>query len=457
MLLINLKQVALLAILSISVRVGAAPAKGLPEQVSARQSSPVPPSKDPFYTPPEGYEQAAAGEVLRFRLSPNPVAALSRAKLNISASYQFLYRTADSHGNPEAAVTTLIIPQNADPTKLLSYQVFEDAAFIDCAPSISFQYKTKAENIATQIEVLLITAALERGWYVNSPDYEGPKAAFTAGTQAGQATLDSIRAVLSSGATTNLSSSATTGLWGYSGGSLASGWAVQLQPSYAPELKFVGAALGGTVPNIGGVLNRINNGPFVGLAFAGIIGLTREYPELATFIDQHLLPKKKKDFERAASQCLPADIVDYVADDVFDYVDSPDILTEPVPSQIIVENSMGAATPNTPLYIYKSTKDEVSPINDTDLLVSNWCSEGVQIEYVRDKLSEHVVLIATGAAEAILWLDDRMGGVAAQPGCSNTTVESSLANSRALKAFGSVILDDLKALAGKPVRPLSIT
>lgn len=41
-------------------------------------------------------------------------------------------------------------------------------------------------------------------------------------------------------------------MWGYSGGSLASGWAAGLQPNYAPELggNLLGAALGGFVTNI---------------------------------------------------------------------------------------------------------------------------------------------------------------------------------------------------------------
>jgi hypothetical protein len=49
-------------------------------------------------------------------------------------------------------------------------------------------------------------------------------------------------------------------MWGYSGGSLATEWAAELQPTYAPELNFAGAALGGLVPNITSVLKTINGG-----------------------------------------------------------------------------------------------------------------------------------------------------------------------------------------------------
>ena len=48
--------------------------------------------------------------------------------------------------------------------------------------------------------------------------------------------LNSIRAALKSGKITNIKDDAKVVMWGYSGGSLASGWAAALQPSYAPEL-----------------------------------------------------------------------------------------------------------------------------------------------------------------------------------------------------------------------------
>ena len=41
-------------------------------------------------------------------------------------------------------------------------------------------------------------------------------------------------------------------MWGYSGGTVATGWAAALQPTYAKELKsnLIGAAMGGFVTNI---------------------------------------------------------------------------------------------------------------------------------------------------------------------------------------------------------------
>ena len=55
-------------------------------------------------------------------------------------------------------------------------------------------------------------------------------------------------------------------LMGYSGGALASGWALQQQKEYAPELSsnLVAAALGGLPVNVEDILLKLNGGPMAG-------------------------------------------------------------------------------------------------------------------------------------------------------------------------------------------------
>ena len=157
-------------------------------------AAPIPPSQDPFYQPPSGYENSAPGTILKSRPVPVPVAFYSYDPVNVKGAYQLLYRTTDSHGNPEAAVTTVIQPYNADAGKLVSYQTAEDAPFVDCAPSYTFQFGSQDFGNGQKIELLLILAALNKGYYVNTPDYEGPKAAFAAGIQPRPPTHDTNRA-----------------------------------------------------------------------------------------------------------------------------------------------------------------------------------------------------------------------------------------------------------------------
>ena len=67
----------------------------------------LPPSQDPFYTEPYGYENAAPGAVLRVRSAQG----LAKVVVNCTAAYQILYRTTDSNYQPSWAVTTLLVGQ----------------------------------------------------------------------------------------------------------------------------------------------------------------------------------------------------------------------------------------------------------------------------------------------------------------------------------------------------------
>ena len=125
-----------------------------------------------------------------------------------------LVRSEDSFGNPNVIVTTVIEPVNADPSKIASYQVSENAARADCAPSYALQFGSDVSTLATQAETYLLAPLLDKGYYVVSPDYEGPKLTFTVGKQSGQAVLNSIRASLKSGKITNIAEDAKVVMWG---------------------------------------------------------------------------------------------------------------------------------------------------------------------------------------------------------------------------------------------------
>jgi hypothetical protein len=76
--------------------------------VPAAAVPPLPPSNDPFYTAPIGYENTALGAVLRVRTAPG----LAEGIANCSTAYNNLYRTTDSNYKPAWAVTTLLVPQS---------------------------------------------------------------------------------------------------------------------------------------------------------------------------------------------------------------------------------------------------------------------------------------------------------------------------------------------------------
>jgi pimeloyl-ACP methyl ester carboxylesterase len=418
-----------------------------------RRSVPWPQS-DPFYTPPSGYESSAPGTILRTRLIPSPLAGIFSQTENVANAWQILYRTTDALGNAIATVTTLIEPHNATSTKVLSYQIAEDSAAEQCAPSYTLQ--SGAGGTSSSLDLMMMDAALNQGWYVTTPDYEGPNSVFTCGPTSGQGVLDSIRAVLASTSVTGLQPTAGVVLWGYSGGALATGWAAELQPTYAPELKLLGAAMGGTPSDLNATVNAVNKGPFAGLIPAGFLGLSQQYPDLNTYIQSQLIPSKAAAFNNASKQCLGADSTQFANQDIFSYF-NPNFMNGAPASTALANNKMGNYVPKIPLWMYHAIHDEVVPFAPTQALVSKYCSEGANIQFTQDELSEHIILDITGAADAFTWLKARLSETPLAAGCTTRTTASEILDPGAVLVFGSIIFNGLTDLLGEPIGPTSIS
>ncbi|UNI13409.1 hypothetical protein JDV02_000157 [Purpureocillium takamizusanense] len=445
---------------SLAVSAGVALAAPPSDRLLVDRAQGVLPSKDPWYAVPGGLDAIKPGTILKHRAPPKPIAAFGLLPVNLEASYQILYRTTDSLGNATATAVTVMVPHSADYTKVLSYQVAEDSATINCAPSYAFQFDhAKGPDMGTMVteaELLLVEAALERGWVVIAPDFLGPKGAFLANALAGYATLDGIRAAINSHSFTGISTNPTVTMWGYSGGSLASLWAAELQPTYAPELKIAGAAVGGTVPNITTVVTSINGKGSAGLIPTGVVGLMNQYPELVPVVEQHLLPQYRDEFFKVRGQCLAANSKQFENKDIVGMFDDRNLVyTNPTAVRIIEENAQGiTGTPRIPLFIYKSVKDEISPIGETDALVDKWCAGGTPIEYQRDRESDHEKLAILAAPKALSWLIDTMNGRNRNTQCETRTVFSSLLDPAVIGVLPKFLIDALLDLLGKPVGPL---
>ena len=390
-------------------------------------ADPVLPSSDGFYTPPDGYESTTPGTVLRHRAVPNPIPDMD----NVEGAFQILYRTTDSLGNATATVTTLIVPMNATNDKLVSYQIAEDAAYIGCAPSYVLQL-APPDFTLQQI--------INQGWYLSTPDYEGQNSSFAAGVLAGQATLDSIRAVLSTGDFSGIDPGAKIGVWGYSGGSIAAGWAAQLQPQYAPELDLSGVAVGGFVVNLTATVLLTNGGLTAGFIPTGILGLASQYPELQAVLDSQLQPQNETIFTSVLGQCLTADIIEFIGQNIFSYFkDGEDLLYNPIVEEITNNLTMGGSAPKAPMFVYQGEQDQIVPYKGVDEAVSSYCSLGADIQYYKDPTAGHSDLAVDGEPFALSWLADRLNGQSASSGCATYTTTFPVNNNTALPTTNATV------------------
>ncbi|KAH6898059.1 secretory lipase-domain-containing protein [Thelonectria olida] len=398
-----------LALVSLWLGLSAAAAVHTPHlHKRAASDGPLPPSEDPWYTAPAGFENADPGAVLRVRLAPGN---LTKITANSSATYNILYRTTDSQYRPSWAVTTLFVPELGpnstaqlffDQSALLSYQVPYDSADVDASPSYSLYTSQAWAPLGT---------ALGLGLFVSVPDYEGPLASFTAGVISGHATIDSIRAVLSLGLGLN-TTSPRVALWGYSGGALASEWATELQVQYAPELSetIVGAAIGGTTPNVTSVLESVNDSDAAGLGPSSILGLSSQYPEVQKYLISQLKtsgPYNKTGFLAAQDFTVSEAGFTYAGEDISDYFkNGMDTFREPKVLRIINRDGiMGYhGVPQVPIFVYKAIHDEISKVEDTDALVERYCQVGANILYERNSVGTHSEEASNSGAAAVQWL-----------------------------------------------------
>lgn len=396
---------------------------------SSSDNNVLPPSSDPFYTAPAGYETAQPGAILRMRAAPGNLTSVTG---NCSAAYNILYRTTNSRYNASWAVTTLFIPENPSSNstsnganQLLSYQIPYDSAFLDASPSYSLYAGPEAD----------IGLSLGQGWYVNVPDYEGPLASFTAGVQSGHATIDSVRAVLNAGMGLASNPPPAIAMWGYSGGALASEWAAELAVQYAPDLHFAGAALGGLTPNVTSVLEATNGGFTSGLIPAGTLGILSQYPEVYDFFVSQLKTTGEYNattFLNAANQTLVGTITTFANDDITQYfVNGLRTLEDPRFQRVInMDGIMGFhGVPQMPVFAYKAIQDEVSPVADTDKLINRYCSVGANIWYQRNTAGGHQAEATNGESRAFQFLTSVLGGFYDRTGCTIEDVTVAITNS----------------------------
>lgn len=249
-------------------------------------------------------------------------------------------------------------------------------------------------------------------------------------------------------------------MWGYSGGSLASEWAAELQPSYAPELNFQGVALGGLVGNVTNVVVTINGGAFAGLAFSGIQGSSNAYPSVADLVNLSFVSDARREqFTSIARGCLSQAVANGALQNLNSYFKSSinSILQDPVVRTKLIETGQMGQTgvPRMPMFIYKPVGDEVSPVADTDYVVNALCAKGATIEYRKNLFGEHNTEDILGSGKALAWIEDRLEGKpVAKSGCSTEVVLISSLGLDTLATFGLELFSLLQNILGGRLGPL---
>ncbi len=387
-------------------------ALGVPAAASA-----TPPDEDPFYGVPAGISGLQNGTIIDSR----EVTATQYSYPIEARAWQVRFKTQDTTGAPSAFITTVLVPKapwaGQGPRPVLSYQMPEDGVGLKCAPSWVLTNGVTAPTNTTP-DAHTVASAVERGWIVVVPDYQGPDSAWLGGDGQARGVLDSLRAARSF-APAGIDSDAPIGVWGYSGGAIASSTAAQLQPTYAPDLKLAGVALGGNNASIRAGLDAFDGSVFGGAIVIGFIGLDRAYPEYR--LSDFLSERGKQQIASSQEDCIADAAVRHPAFRASEALKDPRALDGPTFTAVFRRASplTFPGVPAAPVYDYHATGDELAPIGPNRLLLERFCRAGVRVQQV-EEAGEHFTEVAQGEAGAVRFLTERFAG--ASPPTNTCTV-----------------------------------
>jgi hypothetical protein len=392
------------------------------------------PKDDPFYEYTESLESVLPGTVLKTR----SFAYRAFGVPTWLKATQLLYRSTSQTGNPTVNVTSVIQPPvQDDKAKVISYQSAYDSLNRNDEPSYAISGGVTLGGLVPNVEGAVFGPFLADGYTVIVPDTEGQRADFAAGPEYGMNTLDSIRAAFRS-STVGLQADAKVGMLGYSGGAIATEWAAELVPTYAPEVnaRMIGAAMGGVLVDPAHNLQYIEGTWFWGgvmpMALAGI----------ARAFEVDFTPFLTPTGVTVLNEMQTTSIVDVLGRYkglTWQKLIIPAYPTpESLPLYVGLANKliMGTGgTPTIPLFIGQGASgvlegtpgdqpgigagDGVMIAGDVRTLARNYCAKGTQVQYEQYDLLGHISSVAPWLLQSIAWIQQRFADLPAPQNCSS--------------------------------------
>lgn len=402
-----LRRFALALLALLTTMVAAAP---------AAQAGPddwgLPPFKySTFYIPPDPLPAGEPGTLLRAERINFKTAYTKPPPGTIG--YRIMYLSRSATGKPIAVtgsvlwVDHLSPPQGKDDRPLIAYGNEAMGLGDNCAVSRLYQY-------AHSGEMDLIKPMLRHGYAVTSSDYEGlgtpDTATFGVSQSAGRTLIDSIRAARQLPdmiESVELPKDSKIGIFGYSQGGSAGAAALELMPTYAPEIDVTAAALGGAPIDPYAVSKFVTGGLFNSINLGASIGYDAAYPELD--LRSFLNDKGKKLMDDSMDACIES-IFPLAFKTISGHiVKNP--LDDPRWKQRFKENTLGLnGAPKVPTYYFHAKWDQASPYKTATKLRRDWCKQGAPLRFVELVGLEHVAAGPIWLPEAGKWLSAQLNG-----------------------------------------------
>ena len=402
------------------------------------------PAKGSFYayTGSRPLAQIAPGTVLKTRTLSYHVAGIALPVQVV----QLLYRSAGALGQPTANVTSVLEPPVPSFTpRAVSYQSFYDSLNPADEPSVQIAGGITLGGLVTDAESVVIAPLLLQGDTVIVPDTEGQTADFSSSPEYGVNTLNSIRAATNS-PLTGVTKATPVGLFGYSGGAIATGWAAQMAPSYAPDVnrQLVGAAEGGVLVDPAHNLSYVDGSSiWAGIIPMAVIGIARGFhiditPYLNSYGRQLFSSLQKASIANVLGQYPGLTFAQLVKPQ---YANPASI-----PILVKVENELNAGrlgSPTIPMFIGQGADgtlegtpgnkpgigpgDGVMVAGDVRTLARDFCASGTAVDYTQYDALSHISTFPVWTPAALAWLGGMFAGGQAPNDCAQIAPGNSLA------------------------------
>jgi fermentation-respiration switch protein FrsA (DUF1100 family) len=383
-----------------------------PPPASAQQPS--------FYTPPSPLPAGADGDVIRSE----------RINYSNATATRIMYLSSDVRDRPMAVTGTVLVPNVAwpggGPRPIVAYAPFTAGMGDQCAVSHLLAGESWGD-LSSGAQTSFVNALLAKGIAVAQTDYQGLGTpgdhTYVMRLPQAHAVLDVIRAAQRLPGTA-LPGDGPVGIAGYSQGGGASAGAVELAPTYAPELDILGAYVGAPVADQVALARSLDGSFYAGFVAFALLGTNAAYPEANVM--ERANAQGRQLLQEANTLCTIDAVFRYIFRQTSTLTAdgrplSAYMAEEPFRS-IAAENRMGNVRPAAPVLVEHSSLDDVLPYaQQGQQMARDWCTRGGNVQF-RDlftfiPLFVHLFQASTAATNAANWLAGRFSGTAATPNC----------------------------------------
>ncbi|MEV6774152.1 lipase family protein [Nocardia sp. NPDC051030] len=346
-------------------------------------------------------------------LSAEPMTARMLPGLRLPArAWRISYVSTLGNGEPTQVTGTVLVPREPwrgpGSRPLIGYAVGTQG-LADKISAASWQLR-----FGVEYESLFIASALRRGWALAITDYPGlgnpGTHPYVMGRSLGPSVLDSMRAARRLTAA-GLDPQGPLGIYGYSEGGCAAGWALQLQPTYAPDLQLAGGVVGSAPADLTDMINFLDGSPYAFLLFYGVLGLDAAYPELEVM--QYLKPQGRalaalfRRTHAGFAALVGIGVGAFLPKNVSTYCSRPPFEVPEVKARLL-ENKLGGIAPATPVLVAGGTAEQIIPYPQAVQLAEDWKALGVDVTMHPMPRREHVTGALSFAGPAMRFLAARL-------------------------------------------------